>query len=88
MVKKFSKEYLMDVLGLPYENYIVNQIYETGRWENFHKLIFEDEGKFWKTTYAVGATEMQDSGPWDYEDQVKCTEVHQVEKLIKVWEAV
>jgi len=41
------------------------------------------------THYSVGATESQWERPWEYEgEEIECTEVHQIEKLIKVWESV
>lgn len=50
-----------------------------------YEIVFEHEGKFYRATYSVGATECQDEAPWEYEDKVLCEEVKQVEKLVKVW---
>lgn len=63
-VKKFSKDYLKDELDLPYSNTIVDKIIDTTRWSIVHEIVFEDNGKFYQTTYSEGATEMQDERPW------------------------
>lgn len=84
---KFSKEYLKDNLDLPYSA-LEDKIVDTSRWSIHHSIIFEDQGKFYKTYYSEGATEMQDESPWEYDNEIECTEVHIVEKLVKVWEAV
>lgn len=54
---------------------IVDEIISTTRWAIVHKLIFKHDGKFWQTTYNVGATEMQDEIPFDYTEVVKCSQV-------------
>lgn len=87
MTKKFSKEYLTNELDLPY-NAIKDKITDSSRWSIYHEIVFEDDGKYWKTWYSVGATEEQEERPWDYEDEVKCTEVEkkivQVERWVEV----
>lgn len=84
--KVFNKDYLMDELDLPYENTIVNRIVNTTRWSIIHEIVFEDNGKFYMTTYSEGATECQDESPWEYDDdEVKCTEVELKEVKVKKW---
>ena len=83
--KVFSKDYLMDELDLPYENTIVNRIVNTTRWSIIHEIVFEDNGKFYMTTYSAGATECQDEIPWEYDDEIKCTEVELKEVKVKKW---
>lgn len=84
--KVFSKDYLMDELDLPYENTIVNRIINTTRWSIIHEIVFEDNGKFYMTTYSEGATECQDESPWEYDDdEIKCTEVELKEVKVKKW---
>lgn len=84
-VKKFSKDYLKDELDLPYSNTIVDKIIDTTRWSIVHEIVFEDNGKFYQTTYSEGATEMQDERPWEYEDEVECEEVELREVKVKKW---
>ncbi|ATO52133.1 hypothetical protein BrL25_19035 [Brevibacillus laterosporus DSM 25] len=68
---------------------ILDQIVDQSRWSIHHDIIFKwIDGKYYSTGYSVGATECQDERPWEYENEVECTEVHQVEKMVKVWEAV
>lgn len=85
MKVKFSRDYLKDELGLPYENAIKDTIIDTGRWSIIHEIIFEDKGKFYSTTYSVGATECQDERPWEYEKEVECVEVELKEVKVKKW---
>ena len=82
--KIFSRDYLMNELDLPYSA-ISSEIIDTGRWSIIYKIIFEDNGKFYSTTYSVGATEYQDERPWEYEPEVKCTEVELKEIVVKKW---
>ena len=82
--KKFTKEYLVCELDLPYTA-ISDKIIDTSRWSIFHKIVFEDNGKFYSTTYSVGATEMQDERPWEYTEIVECTEVELREIMVKEW---
>lgn len=85
-MKKFSREYLMNELGLPYENIIVNDIIDTSRWSVIHTIVFMDkDGKFYQTSYSEGATECQDERPWEYESEVECYEVELKEVTVKKW---
>lgn len=82
--KIFTKEHLVNDLDLPYSA-IEDEIVDNGRWSIFHRCIFEDDGKFYETHYSVGATEEQDEGAWEYEDNIKCTEVELKEVKVKKW---
>lgn len=84
MVKKFRKDYLTNELELP-DSAIVDKIIDTNRWSIIHKIVFEDKGKFYQTTYSEGATEYQDESPWEYEDMIECTEVELREVKVKKW---
>lgn len=84
---KLHKDFLKNQLDLPYTA-IKDDITSTSRWSVHHEIIFEYLGKFYRTHYSEGATEMQDERPWDYIEEVECTEVQIVEKTIKVWEDV
>ncbi|MCF4099796.1 hypothetical protein [Maritalea mediterranea] len=55
---------------------VVNEIVDTSRWSNIYDLVFEWQGSFYRTSYSVGATEMQDEQPFEYADaEVECFEV-------------
>lgn len=85
-MKVFNKEYLTKELGLPYDcKLIEDDIIDTTRWSIVHEIVFEDNGKFYMTTYSEGATEYQNERPWEYEDEVKCTEVELKEVKVKKW---
>lgn len=86
MIKKtFDRDYLKNELGLPYENAIVDEITDTTRWSIMHEIVFKDNGKFYLTTYSVGATEMQLESPWEYESKVECIEVELREVKVEKW---
>lgn len=86
MKTKFKREDLLsdDVLYEPLSDVIVDHT----RWSVVHEIVFEREGKFWKTSYSTGATEIQEERPWEYEEEVECEEVEPREVTIKRWELV
>ncbi len=87
---KLSKEEMLDILMEDHDTgeIVEDNILETSRWSVLHEIVFSLNGTHYSTGYSVGATEMQDEGPWEYDKEVECTEVHQVEKVVKVWKAV
>lgn len=84
------KSVLVDELDLPWNEDIVLQDRSVGtrRWSEDREIVFKYKDKFWMTYYSVGLTEQQDERPWEYEDEVELVEVHQVEKVVKVWKPV
>ena len=85
--KTFSKDYLVNELDLPYSA-VFDEVVDTGRWSIDHRCVFEDDGKFYQAYYSEGATEMQDERPWEYENEITCTEVELKEVKVKQWVAV
>lgn len=88
MKKVFNKDFLVDQLGLPYDNdgiIMEDKMVDHSRWSIGHSLIFEHEGKYYKTYYSEGATENQYESPWEYEDDIVCVEVELKEVLVKKW---
>lgn len=81
---KFKREFLMDELDLPYSA-VEDKIVENSRWSIHHEIIFEYDGKHYQTYYSVGATECQHERPWEYKDEVECTEVTQQEIKVMAW---
>ena len=69
---------------------VSDEITGTTRWSILHSLVFKyKDGKTYRTSYSVGATESQYEGPWEYDSgSVECFLVEEVEKVVKVWEAV
>lgn len=84
MKRTFESKFLREELELPW-NAMIDEVVDNSRWSIQHEIIFEYEGKFYRTSYSVGATEQQDEGPWEYDDTVECTEVEQKEVLVKQW---
>lgn len=66
-------------------------IVENTRWSILHSMVFRFKGKFYRSSYRVGATEYQDERPYeddgDSEGMVECIEVIQVEQKVMVWVA-
>lgn len=81
---KLHKDYLKNELDLPYSA-IKDDIVDTSRWSIHHEIIFAHDGNFYRTYYSEGATEMQDESPWEYNNEVECTEVELREVKIKKW---
>jgi hypothetical protein len=71
---------------------VSDKISGKSRWSDVHTLIFRTpdlpSGQAWQTTYRRGATEQQEERPWQYQDKFTATLVHEVEKTMKVWEAI
>ncbi len=84
------KEEMVDILDDTHDTaeLIEDNLIDTSRWSERHEIVFSLDGTHYKAFYSVGATEMQHESPWEYETVVECTEVHQVEKVVKVWETV
>ena len=74
---------LLAILGEDEGKIVCNRITGTGRWSIDHELVFEYENTLYQTSYSVGATEMQNEGPWEYaRDPVECVEVEAYEKIV------
>jgi hypothetical protein len=84
---KFPRQKMVDALD---EGPVEDEIVGHGRWTVRHSAVLKIDGKFYQTTYSVGATEQQDERPWEYEKDVECVEVEQVTRLVEVtsWEPV
>lgn len=63
---------------------VQDEIIDNSRWSIIHELIFKKNDKFWQVCYSVGATEQQDESPFEYDEEVSCTEVTpiQIMKII------
>lgn len=86
---KFPKETLREMLWDEVDGFeiIETEIVDTTRWSIIHSLVFKHDGKFYATSYSVGATENQDESPFEYDpDEIECKEVFPVEKTIIVYE--
>lgn len=78
----FSNEFLSEFGGETIEEHILAH----HRWSVDYERIFKHEGKFYRTSYSVGATESQDQSPYEYDDDmIECEEVVLVPKLVMKW---
>ncbi len=88
---KFKKEFMQEVAYNEAEGVkiIENNIVDNSRWSVIHKIVFSFNGKFYESSYSVGATEQQDESPYEYDnDEIECSEVKPVNKTITVYEKI
>lgn len=86
---EFEKKWLQDLVWEDVDDgeIIVNEIVDTSRWSNIYNLVFKYDGKYYQTSYSVGATEIQDESPFEWSpDMIECKEVFPVEKTVIVYE--
>ncbi len=68
---------------------VEDDIVDTSRWSEHHAVVFSYKNKYYQSYYSKGLTECQEEDPYEKDgDEIECTEVHQVEKMVKVWESV
>lgn len=78
VIKEFSREYLVDTLGLPWNLDIVkyNRIDHIGTHTVYHTIVFKDGGKYWETKYGIREIEVPKIGqPWENEENIRCVQV-------------
>jgi len=88
---KFKKEFMQKVAYDEAEGVeiIENNIVDHARWSVIHAIVFSFEGKFYSSSYRVGATESQDESPYEWDnDEIECCEVKPVSKTITVYEEI
>lgn len=86
---KFAKEFLQQLDDEPTAEIVEDIITDNSRWSIHHRRVFKFEDKFYLTHYSVGATEMQDEQPYEYDsDEIECPEVREVAKLMKAYEVI
>ncbi len=66
---------------------VEDEIIDNRRWSIDHRLVIQrvSDGEFFAGHYSVGATEMQDERPWEYEDAV-FHRVMPVKKVVVTYE--
>lgn len=67
------------------------EIIDTSRWSIIHEVVYQDllTGKYWHSTFSVGATECQDECAYEYDgDEIELTEVTPVEHTVIKYEVV
>lgn len=62
--------------GVDYAEIVYDNVTDTSRWSVHHECVFKLGGKFYKTHYSEGATEIQDERPYEYDGEwIEVTEV-------------
>ena len=73
-----STEWYKEVEGCPNVEVVQSVLVDTSRWSHIYSRVYKDldTGKYWWTSYRVGATECQDESPYEYDgDVIEFTEV-------------
>lgn len=85
---KFEKEFLQEALWDAFDELetVRNEITDNGRWSIHHDWVFKYKDRYFQTSYSVGATEMQDESPFEYDGDadglIEVDEVEPYEKTI------
>ena len=72
-----------EVDGYQSDYIIEDKIVAHSRWSVIHRIVFNHKGNNLCAIYSVGATEMQDERPFEYNKEIKCYNV-KLEK-IPIW---
>lgn len=64
-----------------------SEIVDHSRWSVYHRQVFQVGDNFYVANYSVGATEMQDESPFEYDKlPIRFPRVQKVEKTVVVYE--
>lgn len=89
---KLSPENARDVVYEDHEDWVTVESKTTDktRWEVWYEGVFKyiPTGKHYSVSWGVGATEMQDTRPFEYDKEVEFTEVVQKEVVVKQWVSI
>jgi hypothetical protein len=85
MKTMFPRELLLELLESG--KFVEENIIGTSRWSIRYEVVFRMPGerRYFRTTYRVGATEMQGEQPWEGQDMVECEEVKAVPVIKMTW---
>jgi hypothetical protein len=75
--------------GFPRFKKVFEDLIDTSRWSNIYYVVYEDldTGKYWGSSYSVGATECQDESAYENDgDEIEFNEVFRVTKTVTVYE--
>lgn len=68
-----------EMQDLIYTTVVRTRIIDHRRWAVTYEVIFERDGKLYRSTYDRGATEYQNEEPYEYDnDPVECKEVRKI----------
>lgn len=81
------KREVLEKMDLPWSNVIEEKLVDQRRWYNVFEIVFEMDGKFWKTKCHHPGTEIQeDIDTWDEQEEIELTQVEK--KEVKIWKWV
>jgi hypothetical protein len=88
-ILKFTIEDAQDIISGLNKNFVTieKEITGTSRWSIKYSIVIQrlSDGKFFKSRYSKGATELQDEQPYEYEDEAIFKEVLPVEEMVIVY---
>jgi len=84
---KFSKKFLQEtVYGDTDAEVVEDKIIDHRRWSLDYEMVFKHKGRYYRTYYSKGATEIQDESPFENEpDEIEVPEVVRIRKVSHVW---
>lgn len=84
---QFSKEFLRGVISGDSEAKVIEDtLIDHRRWVVRHRMVFKYQDKFYEVCYDVGATELQDEGPFEWEqDPITVKEVRPINVTTRAW---
>jgi len=89
---KLLSDEARDVVWGDHEDWekVESEVVDNNRWSIIHEGVFKHipTGKNYKVDWCVGATEMQDEKPFEYEDEVEFVEVEQKPVTVMRWVTV
>ena len=90
---EFSKETLQNLVWGDFDSdhyeVIYDNVEDSSRWSIQHEMVFKYDGKFYQTSYRVGATEYQDEQPYENDnDEIECHEVEPYEVTVTKYRKV
>jgi hypothetical protein len=87
---KLAKQVALDILDgdKSQGEVVLDEITGKGRWSIRYRVVFKIGDKFLLGSYSVGATENQDEGPWEHQDNPEFEEVEAYERTITDYRSI
>jgi len=89
---KLTAEEAREIVWGDHEDWreVESTIIDQTRWEVIREGVFKHipTDKHYSVCWGIGATEQQDTGPFEYEKEVEFEEVVQKEVVVKQWVGV
>lgn len=82
---KLTKEKALEILDGDVGEILDQKIIGNSRWSIYYDIIVKLDDRFYRATYSVGATEMQDESPWQYEKEIEFREVEPIQVNMTIY---